>query len=284
MLKKQHILHTVALIFFLEALAFPISLSAQSVGYINPSGKTVETRFILPKGYERIPADKNSYTYFLRHLYLFPDGTVSGDNPPMGHSAGILNVDMAAIDRVQHDAQMCLCLRGEYLFEQEQYDKIAFTIITFEYIPYVEWVEGMLLVIKDKTYITKSYTSIERYRTFRNYLGFITTNADVFTLLVDVQPISINDIMPGDMFIQATRPGRVVVVLDVAYNPTTGDRIFLLARNCTPIRTAYVLVNPEGWSGSPWYSVKTEGNKIITPEYVFYKRDLRRFREIRTKN
>jgi hypothetical protein len=104
--------------------------------------------------------------------------------------------------------------------------------------------------------------------------------------LADVQPVAnINDIMVGDMFIQETRPGygHAVVVLDVAYNPITKDRVFLLAKTNQPPQVAYVLLNPqEAWSGSPWYSINVEGDKIVTPDFVFNKKDLRRFKEVPT--
>jgi len=90
--------------------------------------------------------------------------------------------------------------------------------------------------------------------------------------------------MPGDMFIQAGLQGAAVVVLDVAYNLATGDRIFLLARTHKSSKTAWVLANPkEAWSGSPWYSIKTDGNKIVIPDFTFYKTDLRRYKETQMK-
>lgn len=261
------------------ALCCRTSLSAQSAAYINPTGTTVETRFKLPDGYERIPAAKNSYVYFLRHLPMLPYGTNCCNDPSEAHYAGRLNIP--AINNMLQDLHLCIRLRGEYFFRQEQYDKIAFTIINFKRLFYTPWVEGLDIVINDKRYRTKQPKNVDRLPSFRNYLTFVFSNTNAKTLLADVQPVPANNIMPGDMFIHADHPSYTVIVLDVAYNPKTGDRIFLLATTNKSTKTSCILVNPkEAWSGSPWYSIKAGETKLTTPEFVFNKQDLRRFQEM----
>jgi len=277
-LKIRHILYYIASLLIMAAL-FHTSGLAQSASFINPLGTTVETRFMLPDGYERVPAPKNSYAYFLRRLQMLPYGTIYSNSSSEAHFAGMLN--MVQINNMQQDIHLCVRLRAEYFFKQEQYDKIGFTISNFTRIFYVPWVEGLKLVINDKQHWTKQSAGVDRLRTFYNYLGFIFNHSDINTVQTDLQPISINNIMPGDMFIQISHPGKAVIVLDVAYNLTTGDRIFLLAKTYSAARTASVLVNPkEAWSGSPWYTIKVGENKITTPEFVFYKQDLRRFQGV----
>jgi hypothetical protein len=144
----------------------------------------------------------------------------------------------------------------------------------------VSWVEGLKMIIDGRTYWTKSPTDVNRYTTFKRYLEFIFTHGDIETLLDDVQRSSLEHILPGDMFIQITRPGHVVVVVDVAENTVTGDRIFLLAQSYKPAQSLHVLVNPNNTELSPWYSVADIDDKITTPEFIFYRRDLRRFREV----
>lgn len=270
---------------FLLVICAVLPLRAQTNNaFIDPSGMTVETRFKLPKGYERLYGDEASYAYYLRHLRMMEDGAVvkyfDGAVKANDHIyAGVLNVDMGLED-LQQDAELCIRLKAEYLFDRQQYDKIAFTISTRVRIPYVKWVEGMQIVINDKTYWTKSSTEIDRYRTLRRYLDFIFTHADINTLLVDVQRVPLHSIQPGDLFVQDSRPGHAVIVLDVAEHPVTGDRIYLLAQSYRPAQIPHVLMNPENGDLSPWYSISTVSDRIPTPEYLFHKRDLRRFREV----
>ena len=123
-------------------------LLAQSAHYINAAGKTVETRFMLPPGYERVPAVKNSYAYFLRHLRMLP----YNNNLSETHQVSTLNLPL--MDNIQQEIHLCIRLRGEYLFSQKQYDKIAFSIVP-ERIFYVPWAKGLELKINDKPYWTQ---------------------------------------------------------------------------------------------------------------------------------
>ena len=276
-IRNRHIVCYVVLLIMMRALGCPISLLAQSAHYVNKEGTTVETRFMLPTGYERIPAVRNSYAYFLRHLRMLPYSTIYNNDPSENYQVSTLN--LLLMDNIQHDIHLCIRLRGEYLFSQEQYDKMAFSIVIGR-IFYVPWAKGLKLEINGKPYWTQQPAGIDYLTTFLNYLSFIFHHSDVNTILSDVYSISIDDIMPGDMFIQTRHPSAAVVVLDVATNPTTGDRIFLLARVHKSFQTVDVLVNPkEAWSGSPWYSTKTTDNKIIIPGFVFYKTNLWRFYE-----
>jgi len=270
MLNIRYTLYRAALpLMMMTACCSHTSLFAQSSNYVNPSGMTVGTRFELPKGYKRVPASGTSYASFLRTLLMFPDGAAYENDPPEGRYAGILNMNV--LDTIRQDVHLGLRLRAEYLFKRPLYDRIAFTVIT-EKIPYVAFVRGLQLTIMGKSYWTKQPADIHRFSTFIRYLSFIFRHSDVTTLLSDMQLVSVEDIMPGDMFVQTIRPGYAVIVLDVARNPATGNRIFLLAKNYKP--NAFILVQR---NGSPWYSIDPEEDKLVTPEFIFYRTNLRRF-------
>jgi hypothetical protein len=261
---------------------FIIPLFAQP--FINATGRTVESRFVAPSGYVRVPVEEVSYAAYLRNLPLLPHGSQvkyydGSPKPNNGIYVGVVFIDVGLED-LQQAPEICIRLRGEYLFKQQQYNKISFTISNHKRVSYVNWVEGLKMIIDGKTYWTKSPTDANRYPTFKRYLEFIFTHGDIETLLDDVQRSSLEHIQPGDMFIQIARPGHVVVVIDVAENADTGDRVFLLAQSYKPAQSLQILVNPDDANLSPWYSVSAVDDKITTPEFIFYKRDLRRFREI----
>lgn len=274
--------------YILTGLAVCISISLFAAHpFIDNAGKTVEQRFIPPSGYVRTYADETSYAVYLRRLPLLAagglvkyfDGSVK-PNPNHKIYTAVIALDIGFED-LQQAPEACMRLRGEYLFEQQQYRQIAFTINSNnrERISYVKWIEGLKLVIDGKQHWTKSPTEVDRYTTFRRYLNFVFTYADKETLLNDVQSASLYDVSPGDMFIQAAHSGHVVVVVDVARNPETGDRVFLLAQSCQPAQMLHILVNPADPNLSPWYSISAIEDKLATPEFVFYKRDLYRFSE-----
>jgi hypothetical protein len=268
------------LVGFFTVLGMP--LFAQQ--HINMAGQTVEHRFSPPPDYVRVPIEETSYAMYLRNMPLLPHGSAvkyydGSVKPNNGIYAGVVHIDVGLED-LQQAPEICIRLRGEYLFKQQQYNKISFTISNHKRVSYVSWVEGLKMMIDGKTYWTKSPTDADRYPTFKRYLEFIFTYGDIESLLDDVQRSSLEQIQPGDMFIQVARPGHVVVVLDVAENKTTGDRVFLLAQSYKPAQSLQILVNPNDANLSPWYSISAIDDKITTPEFIFYKRDLRRFREI----
>jgi hypothetical protein len=279
-----NITHSVARKYLLTGFLMVLSMPFFAQQYINTAGQTVERRFVPPHGYLRIPMEETSYAMYLRNMPLLPhgspvkyyDGSVKPNN---GIYAGVVLIDVGLED-LQQAPEICIRLRGEYLFKQQQYNKISFTISNHKRVSYVSWVEGLKMMIDGKTYWTKSPTDADRYPTFKRYLEFIFTYGDIESLLDDVQRSSLEQIQPGDMFIQVARPGHVVVVLDVAENKDTGDRVFLLAQSYKPAQSLQILVNPDDASLSPWYSISEIDDKITTPEFIFYKRDLRRFREI----
>jgi hypothetical protein len=54
----------------------PVSdITYVSPDLINPDGKTILERIIVPEGFERIPLDENSFGFYLRNLPLKPHGT-----------------------------------------------------------------------------------------------------------------------------------------------------------------------------------------------------------------
>jgi hypothetical protein len=49
--------------------------TTKEFSYINPKGKTIETRFLAPPGFVRDSSSTNSFTSYLRTLPLKPDGS-----------------------------------------------------------------------------------------------------------------------------------------------------------------------------------------------------------------
>ena len=76
----------------------------------------------------------------------------------------------------------------------------------------------------------------------------------------------------GDVFIKGGSPGHAVIVVDVAVNESTGEKVFMLAQSYMPAQEIHVLVNPNDAEFSPWYSADF-GEELMTPEWAF-KRDM----------
>jgi len=87
------------------------------------------------------------------------------------------------------------------------------------------------------------------------------------------------DIKIGDVFIVGGSPGHAVIVVDLAHNRQTGEKVFILAQSYMPAQEIQILVNSDNGDISPWYEVNKIGNIFHTPEWTFRKDQLMRFRE-----
>ena len=109
-------------------------------------------------------------------------------------------------------------------------------------------------------------TALIRHRCFWRYL-----KPGVYVPYTSLQP--------GDVFIKGGSPGHAVIVVDVAIYPQTGKTVFLLAQSYMLAQQIHILVNPANRGLSPWYELSdNDEGKLYTPECVFEKKDLKRFK------
>jgi hypothetical protein len=91
-----------------------------------------------------------------------------------------------------------------------------------------------------------------------------------------LKPVAgINEIKAGDIFIKGGFPGHAMLVVDIAINDK-GKKFFMLAQSYMPAQDIHIVKNPADEALSPWYEV-SDSNEIITPEWKFYKNQLRQW-------
>ena len=78
-------------------------------------------------------------------------------------------------------------------------------------------------------------------------------------------------------FIQGGSPGHAVLIMDVAKNPSTQDKMFLLAQSYMPAQDIHILKNEVNKEDSPWYSLDEIDEHLSTPEWTFNRDDLKYF-------
>jgi len=257
--------------------------SPQNQRLINVSANRIETRFVLPKGFQRVAVVQNSFGEYLRTLPLKPngykvhlyDGTLkAADNV----YDAVIDMEIGTRD-LQQCADAIMRLRAEYLFKHKRFSEIHFKFTNGDNAQWLKYAEGYRFEIKDKKYVwSKNSQPDNSYKSFRKYLDLVFTYAGTLSLAKELVPVkSLNDIELGDVFIFGGSPGHAVIVVDVAVNQTTGEKLFLLAQSYMPAQEIQVLKNPNNEALSPWYSVKVE-NMLVTPEWTFEKTELKRFK------
>ncbi len=104
----------------------------------------------------------------------------------------------------------------------------------------------------------------------------IFSYAGTASLSKELKPVQVEDMQIGDVFIRGGFPGHAVIVVDMAENVQTGEKLFMLAQSYMPAQDFHILVNPTDTGLSPWYNTNI-GEELITPEWRFYKGELMRF-------
>ncbi len=248
---------------------------------INVKGKTLEQRFVPPKGYTRIEADSNSFAAHLRSLPLKPHQSpvkyYNGQHKP---SRGVYDavVDLDIGNKNLHQcADAVMRLRAGHLYKQKQYSQIHFNFTNGFRCDYSEWMKGKRIVVNgNKVYWKQKAKPSNTYTVFWKYMETVFMYAGTLSLSKELKPVSIENMHIGDVFIQGGSPGHAVIVVDMAVDQKTDKKVFLLAQSYMPAQEIQILKNPANTHLSPWYPLDF-GEVLNTPEWRFYKDDLKRF-------
>lgn len=256
---------------------------AHAPALIVPSGRTIQSRFNPPPGYQRKPAPSGTYAAFLRTVPLHPDGAVvhyyNGNvkaNP--GIYAAVLTYDVGNKD-LQQCADAVMRIRAEYLRSSHQADKIHFNLTNGFRAGYAHWAQGDRLKFgAGGTRWVKAAAPSESYASFRQYLDMIYSYAGTLSLSRELKPVDYGDMQIGDVLIVGGTPGHAVTVMDMAENKQ-GKKVYLLSQSYMPAQEIQVLQNPQNEAISPWYELDLSATLIRTPQWNFYTNQLMRFAE-----
>ncbi len=248
---------------------------------VNKKENILKNRYDTPKGYERVDVEERGFGAFLRNSKLedygekvkYYDGKTK-DKPNVYDS--VFDVDIG--DRDLHQcADAVMLLRAEYLYQNGRYDEISFEFVDGFKAEYSKWRSGYRINVgQNSCSYYKATKPSNTYETFRHYMDLVFSYSSTLSLEKELKSVSINDMKIGDVFIKGGSPGHCVVVVDMAENKESGEKIFMLAQSYMPAQQTQLLINPNDASLSPWYSLDF-GDTLHTPEWNFTKDQLKRF-------
>ena len=220
---------------------------------IDPAGKTIESRFLVPAGYERISDEAGSFARWLRGLPLKPDGSqVKYYNGSIKSGRGVYD---AVIDKEIGSGDLHQCadavirLRAEYLWESKQYERLHFKLTNGWQMDYTEWMAGKRFKISgNKTWWENGSARANSYEDLWGYLTVLFNYAGTYSLDKELKAIDTREMQIGDMFIRGGFPGHVMIIVDMAENPQTGQKLFMLAQSYMPAQELQVVINPRNSS------------------------------------
>jgi len=221
----------------------------------------------VPPGFKRSPADSGSFAQYLRDLPLKQNNNIvylyNGQKKyNQSVQFAVIKMDVGKRD-LQQCADAVMRLRAEYLYKCGKYDDIHFNFVS-----------------DNKPRYYNDYCNGDHsYQKFRKYMDYIFSYANTASLSKELKLVeNINDMHIGDVFIQTGNPyGHAVIVVDMAKNPDTGKKIFMIAQSYMPAQETHILRNNNDDSLNPWYSTDFE-DELHTPEWTFRKENLKRFK------
>ncbi len=245
---------------------------------------TLINRVALNKGFERIPMPLNSFGHWIRRLPLktgHPKVHLFNGDEKINQDihAFVFDLDVGEKD-LQQCADATMRIRGEYLYHMGKYDSIKFNYTNGISVPFSKWKDGYMSIPKGKKISwVKNSKCNSSYESFKNYMVQVFNYAGTYSLSKELTAIPFNEMQIGDILIQGGFPGHTVMVVDMAYNPTTGKKQYLLAQSYMPAQDFHILKNLES-DASPWYDLEYLASNyliISTPEWSFTTDDLKRW-------
>jgi len=256
-------------------------VSAESVSKVQNEGASIVTRFKLPEGFKRISVDSISFGSHLRNLPLKPTGSsvllYSGKVKPTNVHEAVVDLPIGKRD-LHQCADAVMRLRADYFFQNRMFDSIHFNFTNGFKANYTNWRQGNRIFVEgNKVSWKRGAQASDSPKDYWKYLEMVFSYAGTASLSKELQAVSTDEMRMGDVFIQGGFPGHAVIVVDMAVNELTKEKIFLMAQSYMPAQEIHVLKNPNNNDLSPWYSVDEISNALRTPEWTFYKTDLKRF-------
>lgn len=251
------------------------SSTTKNKKYINSEGTTLETRILVPKGYQR---EQSDFAHFLQIYPLKKNGSpihlYNGKKKFNQNSQIAIFKLPLENENLQQCADSVMRVYAEYYWNTKQYDKIQFHLSDGFLLSYNKWREGNRVVIKnDHASYVKSASYDDSYECFKKYLRIVFAYSGSASMVSESTPIKLNEIRVGDVFLKGGSPGHVVMIVDVCTNKE-GKKAFLLAQGYMPAQEFHLLKNPS--HDDPWYYEDEVKYPFETPDYTFEEGSLRR--------
>ncbi|MBM3273638.1 MAG: DUF4846 domain-containing protein [Candidatus Sericytochromatia bacterium] len=244
------------------------------------AGNALDRRIPPPGGFVRLPEAPGSFAAWLRELPLKPgrpavrlyDGRLKGNQ--RAHVA-VVDLDLGPRD-LQQCADAVIRLRAEYLYSAGKAADIAFDFTSGDRAPFSKWMAGWRPAIRgSRVSWNRRGRPDSSHAALGSYLEVVMSYAGSYSLARELRPVRPQAMRIGDVLVQGGFPGHAALVVDMAEDPHTRRKVFLLAQSYMPAQEAHVLKNPEARAGGAWFEVEGFAGGLATPEWDFTADHLR---------
>lgn len=247
---------------------------------INSKGDTILNRFSTPENFQRVEVEPDSYGEYLRNFKLKVDGSkvmyFNGRKKLNNVYEAVLDIDIGERD-LQQCADAVMRLWAEYNYKNGDYDEIHFNFTNGFRADYTKWRAGHYIRVNgNNVEWVQTSSEMDTYKSFRKYMDMVFAYAGTLSLSQEMKRVPFEEMQIGDIFLKGNDPGHCVLVVDMAENESTGEKIFMIAQSYMPAQDIHILKNYNDKDISPWYSMNF-GQELKTPEWVFTKEQVYRF-------
>lgn len=251
-------------------------VSIDSVAAINSEGNTVKTRYNVPPRFHRVDGEAGSFAEYLQNLPLKPldypvhlyNGQEKGEKiveiydgrkVKMKVNTAVIDLELDTVDN-QDAVGSIIRLRGEYLYQSGQYDRLRFHLSKRFVADFVKWAKGYRLVKKGNEISWKKDGKEDdySYENFRAYLSAVMKAADMKTLKLDMEKVSEEGFGIGTVILSDDSPQHAAIVVDmIRMTGAKGWRTLpalLLAQGGSPSQEIEIIggnADEFGWFGNP---------------------------------
>ncbi|MBM9548640.1 DUF4846 domain-containing protein [Leptospira sp. 201903074] len=250
-------------------------LSILSLCFQNLYADSIQDRFPPPDGFQRIKFANESFATYLRNFPLKPKGSsvllYDGRIKTNQVHVAVLDFPLLKEDLIQC-ADAVMKLKAEYFYSRKQYDQIHFKISNGMEVGFSRFAKGERVQVKGNQSQWKKgkYKQGTGRDVFEEYLRFIYIYAGTISLKSELKKKSIQNLAPGDVWIEAGSPGHVVLVVDQVTGKG-GQTLFLLAQSYMPSQEMHILKSESQYS--PWFEVP-KSQSFPTPEWEFPAKEI----------
>lgn len=150
-------------------------------------------------------------------------------------------------------------LIAEYLYSQQNYADISFTLGSDFDFTFDTWRQGRTIAVDGSSVSWASGGEDSNgEENFRSYLATLFVYISMSTFQEDleqVEDVDGDEIRVGDIFLGTTADGKktALMVADICQSDETGEKLMLLVQGGAPAQQLHIVENPGNADLSPWY-------------------------------
>ncbi len=266
--------------------------------YINEEENTIATRFNAPEGYTVVSYEEGSFAEYIRNYQLKEFGKKalyynenSGEFSNSGETSTVgVFQQRDKLTRWQQCADTAIMLYAEWLWDNEEYDKIAFEFTNGFLCEYTRWAEGDRPNSSYKGWNNGAKPEDYSRENFLKYLDIVYQYASTTSLKVQFGQVEdYESLKPGDIVVANSDElkeaankvspelgaqityGHAMIVANIAVNDA-GEKVFMLVEGNTPATEAAVVMNPDASQGM-WFKLDENGEFVKGTGGIHWKQE-----------